>query len=868
MAIWHRNNKLLLWNFNSYCQLDKPLSYIAVIFFLCGISPSQAQTIGKVHWYYGYNGGMLFTPLGVSPAYGNIGVSGTPNTVVQDSYNGELLFYANAGVVTNRNHDTMPNGLLIGSSNVVSLAIPHLDDSLRYFVVHQRSTDSDSVYHSVVDMSLDAGLGDIDTTESYIPLRFPTYYGMCATSAKGINEGKSWLAMVDKSTRELLIYLVDQNGPHLASTFPSGLPFFTENWATNFNLEMKFSPRGNYLAIRNYFSSTFLNYDAILALYKFDSEHGIVSDSLQFQLPICWHLEFSSNENFLYYTSGFNLPADTIRINQLNISTFDHETIYNSRCSVAEVPGSNQNNPNEWRTLKLGPDHKIYVLTGQNKISVINSPNNICSLVNFVDTLYTSPPIAVPVAAFVNNLSTTSFPHIQYNNVCEGEPTLLWVDPRGAIDSVFWNFGDPASGANNTQWAKTAEHIFIGTPPFTVTAIVYHDTFYVDTFTTEVAVIYPQPQLPQFSDSAICLGEVVVLSAIQPLVYYNWQNGSDSSAVLADTSGLYVVTVSNRCDTLIDSTLITVYEPFDLNLPNDTSLCGFDSLAIDPALPLVSAFQWSDGIATQKRTLIPSSPYQFSQFKLSMSASNACVADSDSIIVSFYPQPLSDLAKDTFFCISTSYVVGPANQDSVNYLWSNGTTLNQIELDSTSTLSLKASNRCGVETDTITVSFYPEIDIDLGFDAKICPPGNVTLNARWPEAKYKWSSGQTDSVIFVSEAGLYSVTVSVPPCFAFDQIELTLENPCDTACKFFIANVITPNGDGINDQLTFSNTCGSTDFEVMIFNRWGQIVFTGKGLTAKWDGTSHGISVAEGTYYYTLSDKEISVRGSVSVFFE
>ena len=62
-----------------------------------------------------------------------------------------------------------------------------------------------------------------------------------------------------------------------------------------------------------------------------------------------------------------------------------------------------------------------------------------------------------------------------------------------------------------------------------------------------------------------------------------------------------------------------------------------------------------------------------------------------------------------------------------------------------------------------------------------------------------------------------------------------------------IPNAFTPNGDGINDKLECA-IWGSSDFELNIYNRWGQIVFKSKDKNEHWDGTINGINCPEGVY--------------------
>lgn len=67
-----------------------------------------------------------------------------------------------------------------------------------------------------------------------------------------------------------------------------------------------------------------------------------------------------------------------------------------------------------------------------------------------------------------------------------------------------------------------------------------------------------------------------------------------------------------------------------------------------------------------------------------------------------------------------------------------------------------------------------------------------------------------------------------------------------------IPNVITLNGDGINDQFLVRTT-GYVQMEGVIFNRRGETITNFYGINAKWDGrTSSGDVVMDGVYFYKI----------------
>lgn len=86
-------------------------------------------------------------------------------------------------------------------------------------------------------------------------------------------------------------------------------------------------------------------------------------------------------------------------------------------------------------------------------------------------------------------------------------------------------------------------------------------------------------------------------------------------------------------------------------------------------------------------------------------------------------------------------------------------------------------------------------------------------------------------------------------------------------------NVITPNGDGLNERLIFDQLDWSPqDYpgnSIVIFNRWGQVVFEAKPYRNNWEGKNgNGTPLPEGAYYYLLrlpASTPPMISGSVTV---
>lgn len=186
-----------------------------------------------------------------------------------------------------------------------------------------------------------------------------------------------------------------------------------------------------------------------------------------------------------------------------------------------------------------------------------------------------------------------------------------------------------------------------------------------------------------------------------------------------------------------------------------------------------------------------------------------------------------------------------------------------------------------------------------------------------PGYTYQWSSGETSQTITVSTPGEYSVTISNGVCsqtFKTQVIKavipeitnvdyndrgtmiLTATNPSNgileysvdngvtwqlsnifhnvpknkviairvrvkyTSCvgfleffTFVMKNVITPNGDNINDVIDFSGVVNYKDFSGQVFDRYGREVFKAQKINPYWDGYFQGKKLPTASYWYQVT---------------
>lgn len=178
---------------------------------------------------------------------------------------------------------------------------------------------------------------------------------------------------------------------------------------------------------------------------------------------------------------------------------------------------------------------------------------------------------------------------------------------------------------------------------------------------------------------------------------------------------------------------------------------------------------------------------------------------------------------------------------------------------------------CPADTSTSAlISIIPNV-VDAGTDTSIVLGQSVTLNglgngtALWSPA-----TGLDSTTIFMPTATptsttTYTLTVTDNnSCVSIDSVLVTTYS---LEFDGMIANLFTPNGDGINDTWYIQNILNFPDNEVLVYNIYGNLVFNKKGYTNDWNGTYNGSLLPDGTYFFVLrfDDSELVLKGSIDI---
>lgn len=342
-----------------------------------------------------------------------------------------------------------------------------------------------------------------------------------------------------------------------------------------------------------------------------------------------------------------------------------------------------------------------------------------------------------------------------------------------------------------------------------------------DVIITETAL----PTVDLGEDVLICENETTVLTLSGTYDNIVWSTGETASSITVPAGNYSVEVTTDNCSATDDISITEEILP-TIDLGNDVTICETTTLTLDAGVVV----NWQDGSSAQTYEVEMPGIY------VATFTSNGCSV-SDYIEVMIDAVPEFSLGADQLICEGESITLNTPS----SAIWSTGETGTSITVSAPGFYS--AIIQQGACDFSDVVSIFQEIapTVDLGVDPTICLGRELVLSAMDDNiTTYTWSNGDTSHQISPNTSGEYSVVVENQCGSASDTVLVTFEE-----CDYFIyaPNAFTPDDDGINDVWSAS-TFKIDSFEILIYDRWGDIVFTSTDPNAVWMGNKNG-----GEYY-------------------
>jgi gliding motility-associated-like protein len=389
--------------------------------------------------------------------------------------------------------------------------------------------------------------------------------------------------------------------------------------------------------------------------------------------------------------------------------------------------------------------------------------------------------------------------------------------------------------------------------------------------------------------------EVTVSLGTAPYTY-SWDNSISTTNVANDLfAGTHTVTVTDANGCTIDI-IGTIGEPAPLTitfLSPDTQICPEDDITlsvtgIGGSSPYT--FIWyENGAQIGTGMDITVDPIN-TNTQYCVELSEACGAPTDQECnLIYFPTPIvpSAIPDETEKCLPGAFTFVNTSSNPAEIattFWEFGDQLWALEngTDTTShtygqvgtfdvTLTITSIYGC-VYADTMfsLVEVKPNPIADFTFSSNPTTIFNTSVqmqNASSVDAVYydwyspfsspAFSSSEDPWLMFPAELGTYPITLIVETergCTDTTTLELNIVDDI----IFYAPNTFTPDGDEFNQNWR-PHVLGIDvfQFELYIYNRWGELMWESHNPEESWDGTYNGMPVQEGTYTWVATVKSL-----------
>ncbi len=383
---------------------------------------------------------------------------------------------------------------------------------------------------------------------------------------------------------------------------------------------------------------------------------------------------------------------------------------------------------------------------------------------------------------------------------------------------------------------------------------------------------FPKPLVKLPNDTTICNGNPITIHNLRTNpsgMTYLWSTNEITQTITPSTlsavtsSKTFTLTITNQCKESASGAMkITIMHNVVSQTENHYVSCGTD-LSVD--LTGKNFIKWYS-ITNNVKTLIDTVHSVIHVMKpitnvMALSSAGICIDTNYFTIV--YSKPIAGFEKE--ICGNVDSVRLGFNPLScltptATFVWFNGNSKDTVVYvkKSGKYIVYFREGSCMADSGIYNVKYPPKPMIDLLQGQSICPDVTILLNAGLQEGmKYKWSTFDTLPQITVAlsknaEMGpnTYSVTVT-NRCLRDTSTSIVIEY---VNCEIEVPNVITPNGDGVNDYL-FIKDVERLEWEVIVYNRWGNKVYENKNYKNDISSGFTGKGLAEGVYYYVAQNK-------------
>lgn len=504
---------------------------------------------------------------------------------------------------------------------------------------------------------------------------------------------------------------------------------------------------------------------------------------------------------------------------------------------------------------------------------------------------------ALPVVAF-------SAPNECFNTATQ------FTDQSAGATTWSWNFGEPSSGPNNVSSMQNPSHTYGNDGSFVVTLVVTNAAGCTDSLSKTVFV-NPLP-FAMFLHTSVCVGNPVFFTDASTvssgsITGWSWNfadpaSGSNNISTIQNpshtytTSGTFNVILTATTDSGCQSTTVlgVTVSPKPVAAFTFQNICENSPAQFTDGSSGATQWSWIFGDGNTSTQQSPSHTYAgYGTYVVALIVSSATsCSDTVSDTISVYPVPVADFTTDSvclgnansFFetsfipqgtISSLSWNFGDGNTSSSQ----NPTHIYSSSGTYTTTLTVTSNNGCSIAVSHVAVvyaqptaqfSSSPSSVLEIGETMAFTDLSFSNI------AQWFWDFGDSitstdqNPTHMYNDTGTYVVTLIVVSQYGCVDAVEQIVRMYDFA--FYVPNAFTPNGDGHNDFFGGVGV-GIVKYQLLIFDRWGNMIFISENYNERWNGTVRGTGeevVQEDVYVWKIEVESIfkkthNYMGSVTV---
>lgn len=517
------------------------------------------------------------------------------------------------------------------------------------------------------------------------------------------------------------------------------------------------------------------------------------------------------------------------------------------------------------------------------------------------------------------------------NSICKLGASSIYKSTAPLADSILWNVYPNDAGiittANNDSCVIVWNDTWYGKANITAKALYNNEAI----GSLPLTITVHTPPLDLGKDSTICKNKNITLKANSLFDSYVWNNGSTDSILTVSQSGVYSVTAQNVCGAKTDTIIISTQALPSITIKGDTILCKGSSMSFDVTQQGTYSYLWQDGSTNPNYKITKAGSYSISIVdalkckntvsfivfadsiphvelpkdtiachflsipvnlecahcsylwndgktvaknilsspgSYSVTVSNYCGSQSDTVSIALINMPAIALPTDTILCKNKSITLNAKMNGSYHFLWNDGneTSTRIINKSGVYSLTVSDEHNCTKQS-TINVVESDIPNISLPQDTTFCDSISLIIKLPDNDYSYIWNNQTSGNILVINQEGTYTVTASNICGVKTDSIAIR-KTDCNALIN--VPSAFSPNNDDRND-IIYAMGQNIENVHFTIYNRLGQIMFETNDITRGWDGKLNDRNVDVGIYFYIISaystkDKHfIEKQGSITL---